>query len=219
MSCDLASVAESVVRIEILLFDGFDELDALAPFEVFKCAEAAGADFTVRLVSSSQQREFVAAHGLRVVVDSELAGAEKPELVVVPGGGWICRSPQGARAEVDRGVIPTRLAELHQAGATIGAVCTGSMLLAATGLLGGRPAITHHGAIDELRAQGAEVIDARVVDDGDFVTSGGVTSGLDLALWLVERYAGPVIAHSVERELEYERRGVVWRRAADASKV
>jgi len=60
---------------------------------------------------------------------------------------------------------------------------------------------------------GAEVYDARVVDDGDVITSAGVTSGLDLALWLVERFAGPALAHAVERRLEYERRGVVWRRA------
>jgi hypothetical protein len=87
----------------------------------------------------------------------------------------------------------------------------GAMLVAAAGLLEGRPAITHHSAIDDLRAAGAEVIHARVVDAGDVITAGGVTSGLDLALHLVERDHGSAAALAAERELEYERRGIVWR--------
>ena len=202
---------ETPVRIEIVVFDGFDELDALGPFEVLKNAAAAGADFSVSLASWSEKTEVVGAHGLRLAAEVGISAGTPPDLVIVPGGGWIGRSPIGARAEVERGVIPSRLAELHRAGTTIATVCTGGMLLAATGLLRGRAAITHHGAVDDLRAAGAEVVLARVVDDGEFVTCGGVTSGLDLALWLVERFAGPVVAHAVECEMEYERRGVVWR--------
>jgi transcriptional regulator GlxA family with amidase domain len=58
------------------------------------------------------------------------------------------------------------------------------------------------------------VVRARVVDDGDIVTAGGITSGLDLVLWLVERLYGAPVASAAERELEYERRGVVWRAVA-----
>ncbi len=203
------------MRIEIVLFDGFDELDALGPFEVLMNAAAAGADFSVSLATWSQKNDVVGAHGLRLSAEVELPGGPRPDLVVVPGGGWIDRNPLGARAEVERGEIPTRLAELHQQGTTIAAVCTGAMLVASAGLLRGRAAITHHGAIEDLRAAGAEIVLARVVDDGEFVTCGGVTSGLDLALWLVERFAGPAVAHKVEREMEYERRGVVWRRPAN----
>jgi transcriptional regulator GlxA family with amidase domain len=200
------------VRIEILVFDGFDELDALAPYEVLQNAAALGADFSVALVSWAHQREVTAAHGLRVVVSDRAASATPADLVIVPGGGWGKRSPQGAWAEAQRGEIPARLRELHSSGATLASVCTGAMLLAAAGLLRGRNATTHHVASDELRAAGSALVEARVVDDGDVITAGGVTSGLDLALWLVERFAGPAIARDVERELEYERRGEVWRR-------
>jgi transcriptional regulator GlxA family with amidase domain len=124
------------------------------------------------------------------------------------------RTPKGARAEAERGVIPEALKSLHQSGTIIATVCTGAMLLAATGILRERPAITHHGAISDLQAAGAEIVRARVVDDGDIVTAGGVTSGLDLALWLVERFYGPKVVHAIEAEMEYERRGTVWRRAA-----
>jgi transcriptional regulator GlxA family with amidase domain len=88
------------------------------------------------------------------------------------------------------------------------------MLVAAAGLLSGRPAITHHGAIEDLKATGAEIVKARVVDEGDIITAGGITSGLELALWLLERYFTPETAHKIETMLEYERRGTVWRRSA-----
>jgi len=198
------------MRIDIILFPGFDELDALGPFEVLTTAAKRGADFDVRLVSPSGPGEVVAAHGLRICAEANLRDDPRPELIVVPGGGWIDRDGRGARAEVERGEIPAYLAELHQSGTIIAAVCTGAMLLAAGGLLRRRPATTHHGAIDELRAAGAEVIRERVVDDGQVITAGGVTSGLDLALWLVERFAGVSVANAVADELEYERRGTIW---------
>jgi transcriptional regulator GlxA family with amidase domain len=79
------------------------------------------------------------------------------------------------------------------------------------GLLDGRPAVTHTDAIDDLRASEAGVVDARVVDDGDVLTAAGVTSGLDLATYLVEREWGTAIADAVRTEMAYERRGDVYR--------
>src|SRR5947209_4099835 len=67
-----------------------------------------------------------------------------------------------------------------------------------------RPATTHHAALDDRRATGAVVTPARVVDEGDLITAGGVTSGLDLALWVVERWFGAPAAAAVERQMEYE---------------
>jgi transcriptional regulator GlxA family with amidase domain len=79
------------------------------------------------------------------------------------------------------------------------------MLLAEAGLTDGRPAVTHGAAIEDPRKSGADVVEARVVDDGDIVTAGGVTSGIDLALWLVERVWSREIAEEVARRMEYER--------------
>jgi transcriptional regulator GlxA family with amidase domain len=200
------------MRIDIILFAGFDELDALGPFEVLQNAALLGADFEVRLVSLSGAGELVGAHGLRVYAAAGLREGPPPEIIVVPGGGWNDRHQEGVRTEAARGEIPAYLAELHRAGATIAAVCTGAMLVAAAGLLRGRPAITHHGAIEDLRSAGAEIIDERVVDDGQLITAGGVTSGLDLAFWLVERFAGSEVAAEVAREMEYQRVGTVWRK-------
>jgi transcriptional regulator GlxA family with amidase domain len=199
-----------LMRIEILLYEGCDELDALGPYEVLAGAGAHSGRFEVRLVTAGPAATVTAANGARIVAHGAMSDAA--DLLIVPGGGWNARRSEGARAQVDRGELPRAIATRHAAGATVASVCTGAMLLAAAGLLNGRPAITHHSAIEDLRAAGADVIeDARVVDDGDVLTAGGVTSGLDLALWLVERELGAPCAAAAARELEYERAGRPWR--------
>ncbi|MGF1523073.1 MAG: DJ-1/PfpI family protein [Leptolyngbyaceae cyanobacterium] len=203
-----------MVQVQIIIFDGFDELDAIAPFEVLQSARKIGADVQTEFVTLDSPMEVVAAHGLQIQSDRKLEIEPKLDILIVPGGGWGSRATQGAWAEAQRGEIPAAISRLHQNGTTIASVCTGTMLIAKADLLKGRPAITHHAAIEDLRAAGAEVINARVVDDGEIVTAGGVTSGLDLTLWLIERYLGPQIAYEVEKEMEYERRGTVWRRSA-----
>lgn len=199
---------------KIVVFEGFDELDAIAPFEVLCNAAAAGADARVALVTLDGAAEVRAAHRLIIRPEGRLEDGEPPDVVIVPGGGWNNRASSGVRAEIASGAIPEALVRLHAAGSTVGTVCTGAMLAAAAGITSGRPATTHRGAIEDLRVSGAEIVQARVVDDGDLVTAGGVTSGLDLALWLVGRSFGEQIERAVERTLEYERRGPVWLRGA-----
>jgi transcriptional regulator GlxA family with amidase domain len=199
------------MNVQIVLFNGFDELDALAPYEIWSMARELKSGAEVQLVTLDGAKDVTASHGLRVQAQGQL-GAKKPDLVVVPGGGWITRSPAGAWVEAQRGALPAKLAQLHREGVVMTSVCTGAMLLAKAGLLKNRPATTNQGALDDLTEAGAQVVPARVVDDGDVVTAGGVTSGLDLTLWLVERFIGVELAHALEGSLEYERRGTVWRR-------
>jgi transcriptional regulator GlxA family with amidase domain len=199
---------------QIVVFDGFDELDVVAPFEVLRMAAARLANWNVELAALDGPRDFTANHGLRLHVASRLgpaAGPGRPDVVIIPGGGWISRKPTGARAEIKRGTLPKALAELYRAGTLPASVCTGAMLLAAAGLLKDRPAVTHHDALEDLRATGVQIIPARVVDAGDIVTAGGITSGLDLALHLVERFAGAALARELEHSLEYEGREEAWR--------
>jgi transcriptional regulator GlxA family with amidase domain len=199
------------MRFQILIYDGFDELDAIAPFEVLHNAELAKTGAVVELVTADAVKEITAAHGLRLRPSAQLNLKQRPDVLVVPGGGWAMGSTKGARVEAERGVIPTIIKSLHESGTTLAAVCTGAMLLASSGILRERPAITYHDAITDLQAAGAKIIHARVVDDGNIITAGGVTSGLDLALWLVERFFGSKVAQEIEAKIEYERRGTVWR--------
>lgn len=191
--------------IEILVFPGVDELDALGPLEVLREANEAGSNFEIRLVSLDDVKDVTGSHGLRFGVDGTLGSRGRADILIVPGGGWVKRSAQGAWAEAQRGAIPTAIRNVYEAGAIVASVCTGAMLIAATGLLRGRRAITHHVAIDELQGYGAEVVQARVVDDDDIVTAGGVTAGIDLALHFIERFYGPKLANDVALSLEYER--------------
>ncbi|WP_318569293.1 DJ-1/PfpI family protein [Salinigranum marinum] len=191
------------VRIEVLLYEGFDELDGVGPYEVFETAAAFGSAVEARTVALDDAEWVTASHGLRVGVDGRLG---EPDVLVVPGGGWNAGDDRpGARREAERGAVPAAVREAHEAGATVASVCTGGMLLAEAGLLDGRSAVTHGGAMDDLRATRATVVDARVVDDGDVLTAGGITSGLDLALHLVERWCGAAAATAVATELEYDR--------------
>ena len=198
------------MRISVVVFDGFDELDAIGPLEVLRNAATGGADLEVELVTLDGTAEVTGSHGLRVRPDGRL-DPERTDLLVVPGGGWNDRTPEGARAEAERGELPAAIAAASRAGALVATVCTGAMLATAAGLTQGRPAVTHHGALDDLQSAGAKVVEARVVDDGDLVTAGGVTSGIDMALWLVERHFGAELAATVAAEIEHPRHGEVWR--------
>jgi transcriptional regulator GlxA family with amidase domain len=190
------------MEIAIVLFDGFDELDAIGPYEVFENAARAGADCETSLRTIDETDLVRASHGLRVEPDGVLADAD-PDLLLVPGGGWNNREGAGAWVEAERGAIPDAIAELSDAGTTIAGVCTGGMFLARAGILDGRPAVTHASALDDLNDACANVQDARVVDDGDVLTAGGVTSGLDLAFHIVEREFGSEVAEAVGTEMEY----------------
>lgn len=197
------------MRFQIILFDGFDELDSIAPYEVLHSAAEHQAGWVVEYAALEGPRLIRANHGTRLFAQTKLGpftGKKRPDVVIVPGGGWIDRNPQGARAEVAKGHLPAALVQLNFAGTITCSVCTGTMILASSGLLKGRPAITHHGAIADLRASGAKVVRQRVVDDGDIVTAGGVTSGLDLALHLVTRFAGAKLTRQLETALEYRQR-------------
>jgi transcriptional regulator GlxA family with amidase domain len=187
------------MRIDIILFEGFDELDAVAPYEVLRTAAEFGAPIEAQLVGAHGGATITASHGMRIVV--ERGPSESADMLLVPGGGYF--QGAGIRGEIERGELPRVLTAAHARGAIVGSVCTGAMLLAATGILAGRRATTHHLAIDDLRAAGVEVVEARFVDDGEIVSAGGVTSGLDLALHLVERFADAGIAERVAAEIEY----------------
>jgi transcriptional regulator GlxA family with amidase domain len=207
------------MHAQIVLFDGFDPLDVTAPFEVLAAgSDAVGGDLEVELVSAEGPRPVVSGtRGMVLHATSPLAPS-KPGFIVVPGAsGPIDGDPD----QVD--TIPVLLARFGETKAiplireamanpdvTVATVCGGALALAMAGLLEGRNAVTHHLGMDLLEATGVNAVNARVVDDGDLVTSGAVTSGLDLALHLLDRTYGSRVALAVEDLFAYERRGTVW---------
>lgn len=207
------------MHAQIVLFDGFDPLDVIAPFEVLAAgSEAVGGALAVQLVSAEGPRSVVSGtRGLVLNATAQL-DPSKPGYVIVPGASGPI---EGDPDEVD--TIPVLLAQFGETEAgplmrkamanpdvTVATVCGGSLALAMAGLLEGRNAVTHHLGMDVLEATGVNVVHARVVDDGDVISAGAVTSGLDLALHLLERSYGPRVALAVEQLFAYERRGTVW---------
>ncbi|MGW7023699.1 DJ-1/PfpI family protein [Streptomyces decoyicus] len=225
------------MHAQIVLFDGFDPLDVIAPYEVLHAGgTASGGLVSVELVSAEGPREVVSGTGALVLRATAALDPARAGLVLVPGAAGRTGAP-GEAPDHDAGAgqrqqdasIPVLLgrtlttelpvlltAAMDDPEVIVGAVCGGSLLLAMAGLLKGRHATTHHLGLDMLDATGVHAVRARVVDDGDLVTGAGVTSGLDLALHLLEREVGPQIAHAVEELFAHERRGTVWRHQGPA---
>ena len=194
------------VDIAILLFDGVEELDWAGPWEVLTMWAAlsrrgGGPEVTVRLHGRTTE-PVTCAKGARVLPDGTWDEVEAPDVVIVPGG-------RGTRPLVEDAPLLARLRSLHEGGALVASVCTGSLLLAAAGLLEHRPATTHHGAIAELQGLDGSCDvrhDQRYVDDGDVVTAAGVSAGIDMALHLVDRLGGTERARAVRSAMAYDPR-------------
>lgn len=196
--------------VQVVLFDGFDPLDVVAPYEVLAAGGA-----VAELVSAEGPREVSSGLGLLSLTATHRLDPQRADLVVVPGAAESTEDRIAAVLARTLGTpLPGLLREaMDRPGLTVATVCGGSMVLAMAGLIEGRPATTNRLGLHALAATGAVAVDARVVDDGDLVTAASVTSGLDLGLYLLERELGAQVAHSVEQLFGHERRGTVWRAA------
>ncbi|MFI5496692.1 DJ-1/PfpI family protein [Actinoplanes sp. NPDC051859] len=187
------------LRVQLIVFDGVDELDFIGPVDVFGIARKLKGDVQATLLRPGGTGLVTGSHGTRFAAEERWA-PEEADVILVPGG----------RLDEPRRALPQQLTAARRPGLVIAGVCTGVRLLAEAGITAGRPCVTHHEFLQEVRDKGGVIKKARVVDDGDLVTAGGITSGIDLALWLVERYCGAELALRVEEIMEYERRGTVW---------
>jgi len=206
------------MHIQIVLFDGFDLLDVIAPYEVFTAAAMySNETITVELVSAEGERMVTSGvNHLQIKASSKLDLTRKG-IILVPGafGSVHDNGPESIPVKLQQ-VTETNLRNLlkeaiKKPDILLSTVCGGSLILAMSGLLENRHAVTHHMGMELLSATNAIPVNARIVEDANLVTGGGVTSGLDVALYLVERELGPRIAHAVEQLFEYERRGTVWK--------
>jgi transcriptional regulator GlxA family with amidase domain len=196
-----------VRTVGILIFPDVEILDFCGPFEVFASATYPAARnggeevrlFTVFTVA--ERPEVVRCRGGLLVQPNHTLDDHPPlDLVVIPGG-------YGTRREQTNPVVLDWIARRHREGALTTSVCTGAFLLGAAGLLAGRRATTHWATLDELRDQHAAttvLADARVVDEGEIVTSAGVSAGIDMALHVVRRLHGDEVARRTARDMEYD---------------
>ncbi|HXB65480.1 MAG TPA: DJ-1/PfpI family protein [Solirubrobacteraceae bacterium] len=180
-------------KIAILIYDRFTALDAVGPYEVLSRLP----DSELTFVAEEPGPKRTDTGRLALYADATLAELRDPDVVVVPGG-------PGQAALMDDGPVHEWLRAAHERSTWTVSVCTGSLILAAAGLLEGRRATSHWTALEELGRLGAEPVAERVVWDGKLVTAAGVSAGIDMALALAAKLAGEELAQAIQLGMEYD---------------
>ncbi len=181
------------MNIAILLFDRLAALDAVGPYEVLSRLPGAKVTFVAEQVGPKRTD----TGQLALMADASLAELEHPNLVLVPGG-------PGQMALMDDGPVHEWLRAAYETSEWMTSVCTGSLILAAAGLLTGKRATSNWQALEELGTFDVEVVPERVVFDGKLATSAGVTAGIDMALGLAARIANEQVAQAIQLGIEYD---------------
>ena len=176
-----------------LLYDRFTALDVVGPHDVLSSVPGAESVFV-----AERPGPVASDRGaLSIVAERSLEDQLTPDIVVVPGG-------YGTRLLLDHEPVLSWLRSVHRQTSWTTSVCTGSLLLAAAGLLDGTPASTHWLARDTLASLGARPVRARVSQEGTIITAAGVSAGIDMALRLVQLMHGDEVAQAVQLGIEYD---------------
>jgi len=192
--------AQGSIPVAFLISEGAQMIDFAGPWEVFqdvRVPERADQPFRVYTVSESTS-PIHASGGMKIVPDYTFGNAPAPKVIVIPA------QSQPSEATLDWIRKSTKSTDVTMS------VCTGAFVLAKTGLLSGKAATTYHGAFVPFANQFPDIHlkrGARFVEDGNLATAGGLSSGIDLALRLVERYFGREVAQSTAYDLEYQGQG------------
>jgi putative intracellular protease/amidase len=181
------------MNIAILLYDRLTALDAIGPYEVL--SRLPGANLTFVAAEPGPVRTDNGM--LTLVAERSIDELRRPDILLVPGG-------PGEVAARAGGPVLEWLREAHETTTWTTSVCTGSLILAAAGLLEGRRATSHWLALEQLRRLGAEPLAERVVFDGRIVTAAGVSAGIDMALRLAATIAGERVAQAIQLSIEYD---------------
>lgn len=181
------------MEIAIVLFDRFTALDAVGPYEVLSRLPGAKVTF----VADAARPITTDTGSLTVLAAAGYDELPAPEVIVVPGG-------PGQSDHMDDAQMLDWLRVADATSTWTTSVCTGSLLLAAAGLLDGKRATTHWTALDQLAAFGATSMGERVVVEGKVVTAAGVSAGIDMALTLAATIAGDQVAQAIQLGIEYD---------------
>ncbi|GHG85307.1 DJ-1/PfpI family protein [Streptomyces lanatus] len=181
------------MQIAMVLYDRFTALDIIGPYEALSRLPDAQVDFIAETAGPVRADTGF----LAIMADKSLADVPHPDILVVPGG-------PGTLDQIENETLLEWLRTADTTSTWTTSVCTGSLLLAAAGLLEGRRATTHWLTLDFLAQYGAESTGERVVPDGKYITAAGVSSGIDMGLTLVGKIAGDEHAQAVQLLTEYD---------------
>lgn len=188
------------MRLGIFVFDDAEELDVVGPYEVLTWWAAHSELHPEVVLFSADGAPVRMAKGLRVLPEASSSEIGALDVLVYPGG-------RGTRPLMRDDDHLAWVRDVRARTPLLTSVCTGALVYAAAGLLAGRPATTHWGSLDLLAATDPSIrvdADARFVDDGDVITSAGVSAGIDMALHLVRRLDSADEARAVRRGIQYD---------------
>jgi transcriptional regulator GlxA family with amidase domain len=181
------------MKTSILIFDGLTALDAIGPYEVLRSVPG----WEVEFVGPRAGEVRTDSGHLGLSADRSIGEVDATDVVLVPGGA-------GNRPLLRDEAVLGWLREIDAGTKWTTSVCTGSLVLGAAGLLEGKRSTGHWLYLDPLRAYGADPVGGRFVEDGKVITAAGVSAGIDMALHLVGREAGPEVAEAVQLAIEYD---------------
>jgi len=183
-----------MTQIAIIVYPGFTALDFIGPYEVLHRLP----DTEVRFLWHEPGPITADSAALVIGATHSFDETPSPDVILVPGG---LTTVEHARDEKLLDWVRTA----HQTATWTASVCSGSLILAAAGLLDGKRATSHWGMLALLKSLGVNAVgDERVVHEGDIVTSAGVSAGIDLALWLAGQIAGEDRAKAIQLSIEYD---------------
>jgi transcriptional regulator GlxA family with amidase domain len=181
------------MQIAFLLYEGFTSLDAIGPYDVLNHVPGAEPVF----VAEQRGPVTTEAGSLSLVATRALEEVPSPDILVVPGG-------YGNRRLLEHEPLLDWIRGAHETTTWTTSVCTGSLLLAAAGVLDGVPATTHWLSFDALARLGVDPVAERVVEHGKIMTAAGVSAGIDMALRLAQRIGGDDLAQAIQLGIEYD---------------
>ena len=181
------------MQIAIPLYDGFTALDAVGPYEVLSRIPGADLKFV-----ATEAGPYKTDNGmLTMLAEASLDDVPEPDILCVPGG-W------GTREAISDERLVGWIRKAHETTQWTTSVCTGSLLLGAAGILDGLDATSHWLELETLAEMGAHPTDQRVVEQGKVITSAGVSSGIDMALFLLGKISGDEFAQTIQLLIEYD---------------
>lgn len=185
-----------MVTIGILIFPQVEELDFVGPFEILSYVNKIRPESTKVLLVAETLDPVQAFNGMRIIPDTTLVDCPALDIIIAPGG-------KGRLAAMKNIAIRNFIQEQRKTAKYIASVCTGAFLLAEAGLLTGKRATTYHTAFSELESYSVQVLSAKVVQDGNMITSGGVSSGMELGFFLLKELFGANLSQEVADKIEY----------------
>ena len=180
------------MKIVILLFDNYTALDIVGPYEVLNKLPNSKI-----YLAGPEKKEYKDTYGLKISADNSIAEISEADILLIPGGSGIDNLSKNTE-------VLDWIRRIDSTTKWTVSVCSGSLLLAQTGLLDGKNCTTHWRRKEQLQRFNVTVKNERYIQDGKFITSAGVSAGIDMALYLVSKIAGDQTAMMFQLAIEYD---------------